>query len=126
MAEQSRDIYQANLSKAGFGSITTEILPVRNYNRAEENHQDYLLKNPQGYCGLGGTGVAFGKGANAVTTPALDASTLNAARQLVVYEAEDCAYCERFQADVLAHWSAPVAFVNTRSQQAPSLSLIHI
>lgn len=38
----------------------------------------------------------------------------------MVYEAEDCAYCERFQADVLAHWSAPVAFVKTRSQQAPS------
>ena len=120
LAEQSRDIYQANLGKAGFGTITTEILPVRNYNRAEENHQDYLLKNPQGYCGLGGTGVAFGKGVNPQATPALDASTLNAARQLVVYEAEDCAYCERFQADVLAHWSAPVAFVKTRSQQAPS------
>lgn len=119
LAEQSRAIYQANLAKAGFGTITTEILPLRHYNRAEESHQDYLLKNPDGYCGLGGTGVAFGKGVSGPATPALDAGTLDPARQLVVYEAEDCAYCARFEADVLAHWAAPVAYVQTRSQQAP-------
>lgn len=120
LAEQSRDIYQQNLVKAGFGNITTEILPLRHYNRAEESHQDYLLKNPDGYCGLGGTGVAFGKAATGVPAPPLEGATLNAARQLVVYEAEDCAYCERFDAEVLQHWAAPVAFVQTRSQQAPS------
>ena len=120
LAEQSRAIYQQNLSKAGFGPITTEILPLRHYNRAEESHQDYLLKNPNGYCGLGGTGVAFGKGSTGVATPALDAGKLNAARQLVVYEAEDCAYCERFKTDVLKHWAASVAYVQTRSQQAPT------
>ena len=48
LAEQSRAIYQANLTKAGYGAITTEILPVRHYNRAEESHQDYLVKNPDG------------------------------------------------------------------------------
>lgn len=76
MAEQSRDIYQANLGKAGFGTITTEILPVRNYNRAEEKPSGLSAeKTLQGYCGLGGTGVAFGKGVNPQATPALDAST---------------------------------------------------
>lgn len=58
-AERTRDIYQKALTAAKYPAITTEILPLKNYNRAEENHQDYLLKNPAGYCGLGGTGVAY-------------------------------------------------------------------
>lgn len=120
LAEQSRAIYQANLTKAGYGAITTEILPVRHYNRAEESHQDYLIKNPDGYCGLGGTGVKFGLGAEVAATPPLDGSALRADRQLVVYEAEDCPYCEKFEADVLSSWKADVPFARTRSQKAPT------
>lgn len=120
LAEQSRDIYQQNLAHAGFGTITTEILPLRNYSRAEESHQDYLLKNPDGYCGLGGTGVEYGIAAGGIAYPPLDAATLHAAAQLVVYEAEDCPYCERFEADVLKNWKADVPFVRTRSQQPPT------
>ena len=120
LAEQSRAIYQANLTKAGYGAITTEILPVRHYNRAEESHQDYLIKNPDGYCGLGGTGVKFGLGAEVAATPPLDGSALRADRQLVVYEAEDCPYCEKFEADVLSSWKADVPFAKTRSQKAPT------
>ncbi|WP_319380973.1 peptide-methionine (S)-S-oxide reductase MsrA [Thiomicrorhabdus sp.] len=59
LAEHSLDCYQQALSAAGWSKITTEILPLRNYNRAEEYHQDYLQKHPGGYCGLGGTGIAF-------------------------------------------------------------------
>lgn len=58
-AEQTRAIYQQALSAAGKGSITTEIAPLTAYYTAEEYHQDYLVKNPNGYCGLGGTGVKF-------------------------------------------------------------------
>lgn len=57
-AEASRDAYQQNLNKAGFGKITTEILAAPEFYYAEEYHQQYLAKNPNGYCGLGGTGVA--------------------------------------------------------------------
>jgi peptide-methionine (S)-S-oxide reductase len=63
-AQASRDAYQQTLSAAGYGPITTEILPLgegdweRHFHRAEEYHQRYLEKNPGGYCGLGGTGVA--------------------------------------------------------------------
>jgi len=57
-AEASRDAYQAALTKAGRGRITTEILPLSAFYYAEEYHQQYLAKNPNGYCGLGGTGVA--------------------------------------------------------------------
>ena len=57
-AEQSRDAFQAALTRAGYGDITTEIAALRDYFYAEEYHQQYLGKNPNGYCGLGGTGVS--------------------------------------------------------------------
>ena len=58
LAEASRDAYQDRLRQAGFGPITTEILPESEFYYAEDYHQQYLAKNPEGYCGLGGTGVA--------------------------------------------------------------------
>lgn len=56
-AHRSREAYQHELSAAGFGAITTEIAPLGEFYYAEEYHQQYLAKNPGGYCGLGGTGV---------------------------------------------------------------------
>jgi peptide-methionine (S)-S-oxide reductase len=58
IAERSRDAYQAQLSRAGYGAITTEILPAPEFYYAEDYHQQYLSKNPGGYCGIGGTGVS--------------------------------------------------------------------
>jgi peptide-methionine (S)-S-oxide reductase len=57
-AEASRDAYQQRLSAAGYGPITTEIRRAGPFYYAEDYHQQYLGKNPNGYCGLGGTGVA--------------------------------------------------------------------
>lgn len=57
-AEVSRGFFQQELSKAGFGPITTEIIDATEFYYAEEYHQQYLAKNPNGYCGLGGTGVS--------------------------------------------------------------------
>jgi len=57
-AEHSRDAFQAELKKARYGAITTEIAPLREFYYAEDYHQQYLGKNPNGYCGLGGTGVS--------------------------------------------------------------------
>ena len=54
---RSRDMFQEQLSKRGHGAITTEILPAPEFYYAEDYHQQYLSKNPDGYCGLGGTGV---------------------------------------------------------------------
>jgi peptide-methionine (S)-S-oxide reductase len=56
----SRDAYQERLSQAGRGAITTEIQPAPEFYYAEDYHQQYLAKNPAGYCGLGGTGVELG------------------------------------------------------------------
>jgi len=58
-AENSKRTYQKAITKAGMGSITTEILAVAEFYYAEDYHQQYLSKNPNGYCGLGGTGVSY-------------------------------------------------------------------
>jgi peptide-methionine (S)-S-oxide reductase len=57
-AERSRVAYQDSLAAAGHGEITTEIAPAGPFYYAEAYHQQYLAKNPAGYCGIGGTGVA--------------------------------------------------------------------
>jgi len=58
IAEESRDMFSKGLETAGYGQITTEILPAPKFYFAEDYHQQYLAKNPMGYCGLGGTGVS--------------------------------------------------------------------
>ncbi len=58
VAKTTRDLYQEELSGAGYGPITTEIGPLGTYYYAEDYHQQYLAKNPDGYCGIGGTGVS--------------------------------------------------------------------
>ena len=57
-AEESRAAFQAVLTGAGYGQITTEIAPAGKFNFAEDYHQQYLAKVPNGYCGLGGTGLS--------------------------------------------------------------------
>lgn len=59
LAEQTRVAYQAALDQKNIGAITTEILPATEFYYAETYHQQYLHKNPGGYCGLGGTGVCY-------------------------------------------------------------------
>lgn len=122
-AEKTRDIYKAALKQAGRGIITTDIAPLKKYNAAEEYHQDYLKKNPNGYCGLRGTGVKYPSSiASKATVPVkpLDAMALNLKRQLIVFEAEDCAYCKQFKAEVLDKWRSEVPVVRTFSPEPPT------
>lgn len=70
VARMTRDVYQGALTAAGYGPITTEIAPLEAYFPAEEYHQDYLVKNPHGYCGLGGTGVGYPRTAGMPTAEA--------------------------------------------------------
>lgn len=58
LAESTKETYQRALSEAGYGEITTEILDAPEFYYAEGYHQQYLAKNPNGYCGLGGTNVS--------------------------------------------------------------------
>jgi len=57
-AKRSLQDYEAALGKAGYGAVTTEVLPLDTWNYAEDYHQQYLAKNPDGYCSIGGTGVS--------------------------------------------------------------------
>ncbi|MBK1620392.1 peptide methionine sulfoxide reductase [Lamprobacter modestohalophilus] len=127
VALETRDAYQQALSAAGLGPITTEIAPLRHYNRAETYHQDYLVKNPDGYCGLGGTQVAYpgaaagpaDQAARTQPSPRLDAKALNAERQLIVFEAEDCPFCQQFRTEVLDGWSSEVPVISTLNPRPP-------
>lgn len=66
LAEASKSAYQQELSKAGYDEITTEIISAPEFYYAEEYHQQYLAKNPNGYCGLGGTKVCYPSSAEGV------------------------------------------------------------
>jgi peptide methionine sulfoxide reductase msrA/msrB len=136
IARRTMKIYQSALSQEGFGQITTDVAPLKKYFPAEEYHQDYLVKNPSGYCGLGGTGVKYpgselvknsllktssdgpldAKKAAAIR---LDAANLAYNRQLIVFEAEDCAYCKKFKSEVLDHWRSEVPVVITMNPYPP-------
>ena len=70
LAEAARNAFQKELTRSGYGPITTEIADAGPFYFAEEYHQQYLAKNPAGYCGLGGTGVACPSGVEAASPAA--------------------------------------------------------
>ncbi len=132
-AEKTRDIYQANLTTAGIATpITTEIVPLKNYTSAEGYHQDYLEKNPLGYCGLGGIGVAYfdlnmpvqSENTHTSKIPGFEQNwqqiKLNAKEQLIAFEAVECGYCKQFDKEVLSSWKNPVPIVSTNSTTPPN------
>lgn len=133
LAEKTRAIYQANLNAAGIETpITTEIAPLKNYTSAEDYHQDYLEKNPLGYCGLGGIGVAYldpsmpTRGENTHTAKTLGSEKtwqqikLNTKEQLIAFEAAECGYCKQFDKEVLSTWKNPISIISTYLTTPPS------
>lgn len=119
VALETRDAYQQALTQAKRGTITTEIAPLRNYNSAEDYHQNYLKKNPNGYCGLGGTGVTYPGEVAKTPAPLLDVAKLSFDRQLIVFEAEDCAFCKQFHAEILDGWKATTPIVASFNSNPP-------
>jgi len=123
IAEQTRNTYQTALNKHGYGTITTEIAPLQTFYPAEDYHQNYLQKNPNGYCGLGGTGVAFPNAHS--TTPKstsnnpLNSDKLNFNRQLIMFEITDCTFCKQFKQDILQNWQSTIPIAQTLSNQPP-------
>ncbi|MDD2725225.1 MAG: peptide-methionine (S)-S-oxide reductase MsrA [Methylovulum sp.] len=133
LAEKTRAIYQTNLTAAGIAEpITTEIAPLKNYTAAEDYHQDYLEKNPLGYCGLGGTGVAYTDpasginphtpltGKNAATGSNWQNSQMSTTEQLIAFESVDCGYCRLFDKEVLSVWKNPIPIVATHASTPPN------
>lgn len=118
LAEQVKAQYQQLLSAAGFGTVTTQILPLTAFYPAEDYHQDYLAKNPDGYCPDHSTGVRF------AAVGATDNSALLVGKQLLVLEAEGyCPYCEKFRADVLDHYRGSLALHFRTASQLQGLQL---
>lgn len=120
-ALQTKDIYQQALNKAGLGTITTELVPLKSFYLAEDYHQHYLKKNPNAYCGIGGTGVHF-PGSTLTQTQLikpLDGKKL-AKAQLVVFESEVCDFCKAFEKDVMLKWKSSINIQKTYATVAPT------
>ncbi len=104
LAEQVRDIYQQLLTQAGYGKITTKIAPLDSFHPAEDYHQNYLQKNPNGYCPDHSTGVKFveqhAENHHAATAPMVDNSPLLEGKHIVVLEAPFCPYCQAFKQQI--------------------------
>lgn len=131
IAEATKAVYQKLLTKAGYGKITTEIKPLKKFYPAEAYHQDYLKKNPFGYCPNHATGVTFGD--EKIT---VDTITPLGGKEIVVIDAEHCRFCEKFKKNVTdryngtiplrtAHQSALKGFkLTTKIQGTPTILFI--
>ncbi|WP_294951896.1 peptide-methionine (S)-S-oxide reductase MsrA [Sulfurovum sp.] len=100
IALSTKKIYQKLLNKAGYGTITTEIKPLKKFYPAENYHQDYLEKNPFGYCPNHATGVKFGK-QKAATGTILPLG----GKEIVVIDALHCRFCEKFKKNVTDYYN---------------------
>jgi len=103
VALSTKEAYQKLLTKAGYGVITTEIKALEKFYPAEDYHQDYLKKNPTGYCPNHATGVKFEKVENSTKT----ISPLGG-KEIVVIDAEHCLFCEKFKKDVTDNYNATI------------------
>ena len=104
-AEKVLTEYQDLLNKAGYGKVSTKIKPLEKFYLAEDYHQDYLIRNPNGYCPDHSTGVVF-KGHE--SSEEIDNSLLLKGKQIVVIESESCPYCEKFRENVLSSYKGTI------------------
>ena len=114
--------YQQLLSAAGYGKIATSIRPLTTFYPAEEYHQDYLVKNPNGYCPDHSTGVKFNQ-ENMVQT-IVDNSALAKGKHIVVIESENyCPYCEKFKENVLNDYQGSIPYTFRLASQLKGLTV---
>ncbi|MDC0076355.1 peptide-methionine (S)-S-oxide reductase MsrA [Gammaproteobacteria bacterium] len=105
-ARKVMDSYQVLLANAGYGTIATVVKPLFTFYPAEEYHQDYLVKNPNGYCPDHSTGVKFFA---SESMPKIDNENLLKGKQIVVIEPEGyCPYCEKFREKVSADYQGSI------------------
>lgn len=122
VALEIKQQYQQLLHDAGYGDITTIIKPLDKFYTAEEYHQDYLVKNPNGYCPDHSTGVKFPGSAEKQITK-VDNSSLVTGKQIVVIDSEHCPYCEKFKADVANDYSGTIPMTFRTANQLEGLSI---
>ena len=113
--------FQELLSVAGYGSIKTGVKPIRKFYKAEKYHQDYIAKNPNGYCPDHSTGVKFTK---RTAVPMFDNSELVSGKHIIVIEAEGhCPYCDKFRADVVNGYLGNIPIVYRLATQLQGLEI---
>ncbi|MDP4534791.1 peptide-methionine (S)-S-oxide reductase MsrA [Alkalimonas collagenimarina] len=115
--------YQPLLSEAGYGAIVTKVKPLDTFYRAEEYHQDYLAKNPNGYCPDHSTGVRFERDEE-VQLATVDNSALLQGNHIVVIDsASYCPYCDQLKADVLNDYNGETPLHLRYASQLTGLEL---
>ena len=113
--------YQELLSDAGYGAIATEIKSITKFYKAEKYHQDYIKKNPNGYCPDHSTGVRFNKTEDLVMA---DNTTIAMGKSIVVIEPEGyCPYCEKFKATVAKNYFGNIPLVFRLATQLEGLMI---
>jgi peptide methionine sulfoxide reductase msrA/msrB len=113
--------YQELLSAAGYSTIATKVKPIKKFYKAEKYHQDYIAKNPNGYCPDHSTGIKFAK-KDAV--PMADNSDLISGKHIIVIEAEGyCPYCEKFRSTVAKNYLGDIPLVYRLATQLQGLEI---
>ncbi len=120
MAEMLAEKYQQRLSAEGYGKITTLIRPLDKFYPAEDYHQDYLEKNPNGYCPNHSTGVTFAQAESAST---VDNAALQRGKHIVVLEALFCPYCEKFKKNVTQHYQGEIPLHYRQAEDLQGLEI---
>ena len=112
--------YQQLLSKADYGKIVTQIKPLERFYSAEEYHQNYLEKNPNGYCPDHSTGVVFSQDEK----QQVDNTALLTGKQIVILDSRDyCPYCEKFKAAVANDYKGTIPMTFRHADQLSGLTI---
>jgi len=113
--------FQQLLLNAGYGLIATSVKPIEKFFKAEDYHQDYIAKNPNGYCPDHSTGVKFTQ-TNEV--PLIDNSLLLTGKKILVIQAEGfCPYCEKFNVNVVNNYDGDIPVFNRFANQLDGLEI---
>ncbi|MBU2916676.1 peptide-methionine (S)-S-oxide reductase MsrA [Psychrosphaera sp. F3M07] len=120
LAENVAAQYQTLLTEAGLGQITTQIKLIDTFYPAEEYHQDYLVKNPNGYCPDHSTGVVFSP---ADKVEKKDNSPILTGQHIVVIDSEFCPYCDKFKSDVSNDYQGSIPMHFRRASQLDGLTI---
>lgn len=123
LAQAVKARYQPLLTEAGYGTIQTQIQPLQQFFQAEEYHQDYLAKNPNGYCPDHATGVQFDSSKPELSAQVDNSFLLNGKHIVMIDSASYCPYCEKFKADVVAHYQGKIPLHLRYADQLQQLTI---
>ena len=120
VAEQTKETYQKLLTKAGYGTITTEIKALKKFYDAELYHQDYLVKNPNGYCPSHGTGLKF---MATKVQKNVEGITPLGGKEIVVVDAEHCRFCEKFEKNIVSKYKGTIPLRTAKKEELQGFEL---